>query len=129
MIGGLLLIVVSCLLAVVRPYKKDVYNTVDIVLLLSFTACGFSLFGHSGYDQRYDTFAWVCMSIALFVPIVYTIVLTLNHITSNRLLALLKGKIEVYTSVRADMQRNDYAEEPLLQNYDSHVNYSREVTY
>ena len=125
-LSGLLLIPVVCLLAVIRPYQRDIYNTIDIVLLQIVIICCFSLFIRSGYDRRYDTFALVIVGIALFVFVIYLVLLVLKTIAPNRLLvAMRKMLMKTVTVSRHDEEGlitreiNVDTNVPLLQNCDT----------
>ena len=120
LLTGMLLILVVCLLAVLRPYKKDIYNTLDILLLQTYIIGCFSEFIRSSYDRRYYTFSSIAVGISLFVPIIYVLILALKWFVPNRLLALIQRKFRHADYVNChNLTMNKHNEDPLLQSFDS----------
>lgn len=74
-IAGMLMIIVACLTAIVRPYKQNIYNIVDIVFFLIFAQVSFSmvLVFLSGFDQSYLNFATVILAINVLLPPLYVV--------------------------------------------------------
>ena len=58
-VAGIFMIPIACLTAIVRPYKKNIYNIIDIVLFLvfSFVCFTLALVTLSTFDHRYFVFA------------------------------------------------------------------------
>ena len=78
-VGGILLIPVIVILAIIRPYRETVYNVVDIVLFLVFVQTFFSAAGISlcTFNRR---FFWFC---SLYAWNWLNHSLSLYHITSS----------------------------------------------
>ena len=89
LVAGTLLIPVVALLAVVRPYRQNIYNVIDVLMLLSlillcFSAAGFPL---ATFDQRYESYFTIMFGSAVFFPVMYITGLLLKYIIPRRLMA------------------------------------------
>ena len=77
----------TSILAVVRPYRQNVYNITDVVLFLTviqicFSSVGFSL---STFDRRCENFVTIMTGTGLIIPQIYAIVQLLKYIIPSRL--------------------------------------------
>ena len=120
-VAGILLVPITCFLVVVRPYRKDVYNVIDSVMLLTlillcFSAAGFAL---TAFDQKYAEFVIVMFGIGILFPPTYAILLLIKTITPNNLLVTSKKYI-LRIILRRENDRlhiNESIEEPLLREF------------
>ena len=82
LVAGILLIPVVVTTAVVRPYRKTVYNIIDTILLLSLVQVCFSGVGFEVtlYDRRYEGFVIIMFAAGLVTPSVYVTALILYKI-------------------------------------------------
>ena len=90
LVTGILLLPVTSILAVVRPYRQNVYNITDVVLFLTviqicFSSVGFSL---STFDRRYESFIKIMTGTGLIIPNIYAIVQLFKYAISSRKLIL-----------------------------------------
>ena len=73
-VAAVIIIICGMLVALIRPYKSSVYNSVDTVLLLSVALC---LVGYLAYlvayidDPRNKTIGMVMGSVPFFIPLFY----------------------------------------------------------
>ena len=118
LVTGILVAPIASLLSVVRPYRQNVYNTIDSVMLLAliqlcFSAAGFAL---TSFDRRYEAFVSVMFGIGALSPPFYAILLIVKTITPNNLLAATKRYILCTVLRREDarLERSESVEEPLL---------------
>ena len=74
-VAGIFMIPVACLTAIVRPYKKNVYNIIDVVLFLVFShvCLSLALVTLSTFDRRYFVFATILAAISLLCPPMYAV--------------------------------------------------------
>ena len=118
LVTGILLVPTASLLSVVRPYREDIYNVIDSVMLLTLIQLCFSLAGFSltSFDRRYEAFVTIMFGIGALSPPIYAFLLLIKNITPNNLLATLKRYILrlVLCKENVGLQRNESIEEPLL---------------
>ena len=74
-VAGIFMIPVACLTAIVRPYKKNIYNIIDIVLFLVFSnvCLTLALVTLSTFDRRYFIFAATLAALSLLCPPMYAV--------------------------------------------------------
>ena len=96
MITGILLIPVASMLSVVRPYKKNIYNVVDMVMILTSIHLYFSLIGYpyAAFDRRYEWFLNVMSASAIFIPNIYALIQLFMYLLPNRLLEATKRYLQ-----------------------------------
>jgi hypothetical protein len=89
---GILLVPTASLLSVVRPYRENIYNVIDSVMLLSLIQLCFSTVGFSltTFDRRYEAFVTIMFGIGALSPPVYIVLLLIKTITPNNQLATTK---------------------------------------
>ena len=111
---GILLIPVASLLSVVRPYRENIYNVIDIIMFLTlilvcFSAIGFPL---ATFDQRYDLFTSITFFTGVFFPVLYIFVQLLMYVLPNRLVETTKKYLQHILCKKKDqsVRRNN----PLL---------------
>ena len=92
LVTGILLLPLTSLLAVVRPYRQNVYNATDVVLFLTFIQTCFSSVGFSlsTFDRRYESFVTIMTGTGLIIPQIYAILQLLKYIIPSRLLLNFK---------------------------------------
>ena len=75
-VTGIFMIPVACLTAIVRPYKNNVYNIIDVVLFLVFSqlCLTLALVTLSTFDTRYFVFAAILAAMSLLCPPMYAVV-------------------------------------------------------
>ena len=78
-LSGFLLIPTICVVAVIRPYRQNAYNLLDIVLLSGFVQVSFSCAGfiYTAFDERYLSFVTGTFGIGVLSPPAYFIGLVL----------------------------------------------------
>ena len=89
---GVLLVPIASLLVTVRPYRENIYNIIDSVMLLTvvqlfFSASGFSL---SVLDRRYESYITIMFGIGALSPPLYAILLFIKNILPNNPLATIR---------------------------------------
>ena len=91
-IGGIMLIPVIILFAIIRPYREKVYNVVDIVLLLAFVQTSFSTTGIllSILNRQFQGFATLMMIIGLVIPVIYVTTLAMYKILPKSWIIYMK---------------------------------------
>ena len=96
MITGILLIPVASMLSVVCPYKKNIYNVVDMVMILTSIHLYFSLIGYpyAAFDRRYEWFLDVMCASATFIPNIYALIQLFMYLLPNRLLEATKRYLQ-----------------------------------
>ena len=121
LVNGILLVPITSLLSVVRPYRQNVYNVIDTVMLvtliqLCFSVAGFSL---TSFDRRYEPFVFIMFGIGALSPLLYAILLIIKTITPNSLLAATKRYILHTVLLREDerLQKSESIEEPLVREF------------
>ena len=74
-VAGIIMIPIACLTAIVWPYKKNIYNIIDIVLFLvfSFVCFTLALVTLSTFDRRYFVFAATLAALSLLFPPMYIV--------------------------------------------------------
>ena len=120
LVTGISLVPIASLLSIVRPYRQNIYNVIDSVMMLTviqlcFSAAGFAL---SAFDQRYNAFVIIMFAIGALSPPLYAILLLIKKITPSNLLATTKRYL-LYIVLRRDDQRllrSESIEEPLLRD-------------
>jgi hypothetical protein len=116
---GILLVPTASLLSVVRPYRENIYNVIDSVMLLSLIQLCFSTVGFSltTFDRRYEAFVTIMFGIGALSPPVYAVLLLIKTITPNNLLATTK-RCTLRLILRRENERlqrsESIEEEPLL---------------
>jgi hypothetical protein len=115
---GILLVPTASLLSVVRPYRENIYNVIDSVMLLSLIQLCFSTVGFSltTFDRRYEAFVTIMFGIGALSPPVYAVLLLIKTIIPNNLLAATKRCILRLILCRENerLQKSESIEEPLL---------------
>jgi hypothetical protein len=93
-VGGILLIPVIALFAIIRPYREAVYNLVDIVLLLAFLQGFFSAAAIPlcAFNRRFQDFVTFMFGIGAIVPLVYIAVLAVYTILPRSWIFLIKKR-------------------------------------
>ena len=91
-IGGIMLIPVIVLFAIIRPYRETVYNVVDIVLLLAFVQTSFSTTGIllSILNRQFQGFAILMLGIGLVIPVIYITTLAMYKILPKSWIIYMK---------------------------------------
>ena len=91
-VGGILLIPVIVISAIIRPYRETVYNIVDIVLLLAFVQTLFSAAGSSlcTFNRRFQGIVIFMLGIGSIIPIVYITVLAVYKILPKSWITYIK---------------------------------------
>ena len=92
LVTGILLLPLTSILAVVRPYRQNVYNITDVVLFLTFIQICFSSVGFSlsTFDRRYESFVTIMTGTGLIIPQIYAIVQLFKYIIPSKLLLMFK---------------------------------------
>ena len=117
LVTGILLVPVAFLLVAVRPYRQNIYNIIDMLMILNiilvfFSAVGFSL---SRFDRRYEPFLRVMVGIGTLLPPTYAIIQLLIYILPNRLLeAAKKFLLCVPCKEREELANSTSIEDPLI---------------
>ena len=93
-IGGILVIPVMAMTAIIRPYRESVYNGVDLVLFLAFTQVCFSTVGIAlpTVDQSFPFVTTMC-SIGIIIPLAYIILLAVYKILPKICITRIKELI------------------------------------
>ena len=126
LVTGILLLPLTSLLVVVRPYRQNVYNNTDVVLFLTviqicFSSVGFSL---STFDRRYESFITIMTGTGLIIPQIYAIVQLLKYIIPSRLLLTFKKCLKcLFRKVNVKFQslRNRLGDSLLRKNVESDI--------
>ena len=82
LVVGILLIPVIMMTVIIRPYRRTVYNVVEVVLLLALTQVFFSAVGSPlcAFDERFQGFVDIMLISGLSVPILYFVALIMYKI-------------------------------------------------
>ena len=121
--GGLLLIPIIVLAAVIKPYRETVHNVVDVVILLSLLQGFFSVAGISlcTFDQRYQTFVCIMLGTSFLTPIVYMLSLAVYKLMPKSWIAYIKKMcIDGFC-----LRRGAGTEDPLLTHLEESVDFER----
>ena len=127
-VGGIMLIPVIILFAIIRPYRKTVYNVVDIVLLLALVQAFFSAAGisHCTFNRRFQGFVTLMLVIDLVIPILYITTLAVYKILPKSWVVYIKKcALCLPCTNRACLHMEEDTEDPLI----SHLEESTSVDY
>ena len=94
-VGGILLIPVSIIAAVIRPYRETAYNVIDVVFLLVVVQIFFSAtcITFSAYYQTFEGFSIFMFGIGLIIPLVYITVLAVYKILPKSWIVYIKEHV------------------------------------
>ena len=122
LVVGILLIPVIMMTVIIRPYRRTVYNVVEVVLLLALTQVFFSAIGLPlcAYDRRFQGFVVVMLISGFSVPILYFVALIMYKIIPKVWNMYIKKLVQHILGLRARRflpieDSEDGAEDPLLQ--------------
>ena len=125
-VGGIMLIPVIILLAVIRPYHETVYNVVDIVLLVAFIQVFFPAAGISfcsRFNRKFQGFLLVTLGIGLVTPILYITTLVVYKILPKSWIVYIKKcALRLPCTNRACLHMEEDREDSYLEES---VNYER----
>ena len=127
-VGGITLIPVIVLAAVIRPYRETVYNVVDVVILLAFVQAFFSAAGISlcTFNRRFEGFVTLMLGIGIAVPLVYITVLAVYKILPKSCIVYLKiCALRLPCADRLGFVREGDEEDPLLSHLEESVEHER----
>ena len=127
-VGGITLIPVIILFAVIRPYRETVYNVVDIVLLMVFVQTFFSAAGISlcAFNPRLQGFVILMLLTGLVIPIVYITTLAVYKILPKSwIIYIKKCALRLPCTNRACLHMDEDTEDPLI----SHLEESTSMDY
>ena len=127
-VGGITLIPVIVLAAVIRPYRETVYNVVDVVILLAFVQAFFSAAGITlcTFNRRFEGFVTLMLGIGIAVPLVYITVLTVYKILPKSWIVYLKKcALRLPCADRLGFVREGDEEDLLLSHLEESVEHER----
>ena len=116
-VGGIMLVPVIILIAVIRPYRETLYNVVDIVLLLAFVQAFFSAAGISlcTFNRRFQGFVNLMLGIGLIMPILYITTLAVYKILPKSWIVYIKKcALRLPCTNRACLHMEEDTEDPLI---------------
>ena len=118
LVVGILLIPIVSLLLIVRPYRQNIYNAIDTVMLLTLIQLCFSASGTAltVFDRRYDSFVNTMFGIGVLYLPIYATVLFIKTITPYNLFATVRRYVFRIVLRREEerLQINESIEEPML---------------
>ena len=127
-VGGIMLIPVIVLFAIIRPYRETVYNVVDIVLLLAFVQTFFSAAGISlcTFNRKFEGFVILMLGIGAIIPLVYITTLAVYKILPKSWIVCIK-KCAPHLSCtnRACLHIEEDTEDPLISHLEESVEFER----
>ena len=94
---GIALISAIVLTVVVRPYRQNIYNAIDVIFFLAIVQICFSGAASSLTDfinRRFKIFSCVAFGIPLLFPLMYALLLALRMLLPNKLIA----NVKIYTA-------------------------------
>ena len=121
LVVGILLIPVIMMTVIIRPYRRTVYNVVEVVLLLALTQILFSTVGLPlcAYDRRFQGFVVVMLISGFSVPILYFVALIMYKIVPKVWNMHVKKTVQHMLGCRAKRYlliiKEDEDQDPLLQ--------------
>jgi hypothetical protein len=88
---GILFIPAVIMTAIIRPYRESVYNVIDLIFFLVFIQICFSIAGSElcTPDQSFP-FILTILGISIFIPLAYSILLTVYKILPNFCIVRIK---------------------------------------
>ena len=124
LIIGILLVPVTALLTAVRPYRQNVHNITDIILLLFCICLCFSLVGFSlsAFDRRYETFVTIMAGCGIISPQIYFTAQLLKYVIPSRLLIAFNKCLKLAlckVNEKLPRLRNKFRDSSLRNNVDS----------
>ena len=107
---GVLLVPITSLLITIRPHRENIYNVIDLVMLLTlvqlcFSAAGFSL---SALNQRSESYVNIVFGIGVLCPLVYATLLLIKTVAPKSLLAVTKRYILRHVHLGKKVERFQY---------------------
>ena len=95
LVTGILLLPVASLLSVVRPYSQNIYNVIDIIMILTLIQISFSAVGFlfASVDRRYELFINVMVGSGVLIPHIYVMLQVLSYILPSRLVEATKERL------------------------------------
>ena len=114
-ICGILVIPVMIMTAIIRPYRKSIYNVIDLVLFLAFMQICFSTIGIGllNYDESFLLllFTNIMLGFGFIVPFVYITLLAVYKILPSscivRLMELTHTALHCLCLQQSTVQRRD----------------------
>ena len=131
-VGGITLIPVIILFAVIRPYRETLYNVVDIVLLLAFVQVFFSAAGISlcTFNRRFQGFVTLMLGIGLVMPILYITTLGMYKILPRSWIVYIKKcALRLPCTNRACLHMEEDIEDPLISHLEESTSIDFERTH
>ena len=126
--GSMLFILTAIAVFVIRPYKKDIYNVADTVLLLTLAMWYLTILSYTAQEFRYFVVSVVLSFLLAIVPLVYITIVLIHWIYLNKVAQKiwqmvrsatchreLQTDLDVTTSILPDRVLNPH-------NYESSVN-------
>ena len=126
-VAGMLMIPMACLTAVVRPYKQNIYNILDIAFFLVFShvCISMALITLATFDHRYLHFAETVVCVSFLFPPVYAVGCLLHKLIPKFIgcMKLLKRRSAGASSIQ-QLTDNIIGEESLLLNHNEVLHYN-----
>ena len=91
---GITLIPVIVLILVIRPYRRTIYNAIDVIFFLAIVQIFFSYAASSLSDfinRRFKVFAWVTFGIPLSFHLVYALLLEFKMLLPDKWIASVRN--------------------------------------
>ena len=82
--GSMLFILTAIAVFVIRPYKKDIYNVADSVLLLTLAMWYLTILSYTAQEFRYFVVSVVLSFLLAIVPLVYITIVLIHWIYLNK---------------------------------------------
>ena len=97
--SGMAIIPAIVFLTIFKPYAQSIYNTIDVILLLSIVLFCFGASAISLGDYKYLPFSCLIFGIGLLYPAMYASVLVIYTIMPNSVKVHVKRYFKKFTSV------------------------------
>ena len=103
-VSGMALIPAIAFFLIVKPYAQSIYNTIDVIILMSFVlfCFGASATSLSNFNIKYRPFSCAMTGIGLLYPATYASVLVIYKILPKCVKLRVKGCVKKFTSENYD---------------------------